>query len=394
MRNRNKLRLLLTFVLSAVMMIGLFAVSANAAKENFKTCDHIGIRNCAAPVAGEKPDFSVSPYSPGQYEIMSVNWYKGTSPSVQTIMGSTMSFEGNTVYTVEFEVWAKDAYTFTTDSNGYTTVTADVGSGAATGEYSASVWNVYGQDNEKYLTVRCTFPATESTATYINSLSITGVEEPYAGDRAKYPVGDLPASVQYLTDNRGYYYDVAWYDGSKKMTNQEYFEEGKTYTCKMAIKARDGYEFRTDPNHFFASPGYPFPTVTVTINGKTATVLPDNSVAPGSEVIFVSVQFTCNASRKITHVDITNVDDPKSDYRPDYDVTFGDSTYKRDSLTNFAYRSGVAWMDKSGNYLNASSAVFAPSSTYTVEIRLEAVDPYVFAYTQMGSTAVTATVNG
>ncbi len=277
---------------------------------------------------------------------------------------------------------------------GYTTVTADVGSGSTNGDYSASVWNVRGQDNTKYLTVRCTFPATERNVTYINSVSITGVEEPYAGDRAKYPVGDLPSNVQYLTDNQGYYYDVAWYDGSKKMTNQEYFEEGKTYTCKMAIKARGGYEFRSDPNHLFASPGYPFPTVTVTINGKTATVMPDNSVAPGNEVIFVAVNFTCKASRKITHVDITNVTDPKADYGPDYDVTCGDSTYKVGSLTNFAYKNGIAWMDKKGNIMNVSSDSFAPSTTYTVEIRLEAVEPYVFAYTQMGSTQVTATVNG
>jgi len=383
----------IAFVIITIIMLFAVAVSVSAAKENFITCDHIGIRNCTAPVAGQKPDYSVSAYSPGQYTIMSVNWYKG-SVSAQNSVSSTMSFEYDTVYIVEFEVWAKDAYTFTTDSNGYTTVTADVGSGAGTGEYSASVWNTYGQDNKKYLTVRCTFPRTERNVTYIDSISITGVEEPYGGDRAKYPVGSLPSNVQYLTDNQGYYYDVAWYDGSRKMTNQEYFEEGKTYSCHLAIKARAGYEFRTDPNHFFASPGYPFPTVSVTINGKTATVMPDNSVAPGSDVIFVAAQFTCNASRKITHVDIMNVDDPKADYQPDYDITFGDSTYRRGSLTNFAYRSGVAWMAKNGGYLNINGEVFAPSSTYTVEILLEAVEPYVFAYTQMGSTPVTATVNG
>jgi len=394
MKHSRILAFTLAFLMCVIMFVGVIPTSVFAAKENFKTCGYIGIRGCAIPEAGQKPDFDVEENSPGQYSIMSVNWYHD-SVSASNAVGGTETFRGNTVYIVEFEVWAKDAYIFTTDSNGYTTVVADISPNYAEyGEFDAQVLNVYGKDNEKYLTVRCTFPATESTATYINSISITGVEEPYAGDRAKYPVGSLPSNVQYLTDNRGYYYDVAWYDGSRKMTNQEYFEEGKTYSCHMAIKAMAGYEFRTDPNHFFASPGYPFPTVSVTINGKTATVLPDNSVAPGSEVIFVSVQFKCNASRKITHVDITNVDDPKADFKPDYDITCGDSTYKRDSLTNFAYRSGVAWMDKSGNYLNASSDVFAPSSTYTVEIRLEAVDPYVFAYTQMGSTAVTATVNG
>jgi len=390
---QRRFRQIAIFLITVVMLFAL-AATVFAAKENFTTCNYIGIRNCTAPVAGAKPDYNVSANSPGQYEIMSVNWYKGSVAAANSV-SSTMSFEYDTVYIAEFEVWAKSAYTFTTDSNGYTTVEADVSErNAEYGEFDAQVMNVYGKDNKKYLTVRCTFPATERNVTYINSISITGVEEPYAEDRAKYPVGNLPSNVQYLTDSQGYYYDVAWYDGSRKMTNQEYFEEGKTYTCKMAIKARAGYEFRSDPNHLFASPGYPFPTVTVTINGKTATVMPDNSVAPGSEVIFVAVNFTCNASRKITHVDITNVTDPKADYKPDYDVTCGDSTYKVGSLSNFAYRNGVAWMDKKGNFLTVNSDVFAPSSTYTVEIRLEAVDPYVFAYTQMGSTAVTATVNG
>ncbi|MBQ7301401.1 MAG: hypothetical protein IJW77_16365, partial [Clostridia bacterium] len=179
MKTRTYLRQIFAAMLCMIMMLSILPVSANAAKENFSTCSRIGIRDCEAPVAGQKPDFNVTPYSPGQYTIMSINWYKGTTPSVQTIMGSTMSFEGNTVYTVEFEVWAKDAYTFTTDANGNTTVTADVGSGAGAGEWSATVWNVSGQDNKKYLTVRCTFPATEKkNSNDITSVALTGLDLP------------------------------------------------------------------------------------------------------------------------------------------------------------------------------------------------------------------------
>lgn len=385
----------IAFVIITIIMLFAVAVSVSAAKENYmKPCEYIGIRGCAIPVAGEKADFDVEENWPSQYTIMSINWYKG-SVSSSNAMGGTERFQGNTVYIVEFEVWANSPYYFTTDSNGYTTVIADISPNYSEyGEYDAQVMNVYGKDNKKYLTVRCTFPRTERNVTYINDLSITGIEEPYAGDRAKYPVGNLPSNVQYLTDNQGYYYDVAWYDGSKKMTNQEYFEEGKTYTCKMAIKAKAGYEFQTDPNHFFASPGHPFPTVTVTINGKTATVLPDNSVAPGNEVIIVAVQFACNASRQITEVEIRNVADPKTGEKPNYIVWFGDNTYSLYPLTNYAYQNGVAWMDKNGNYLTAAKDTFNPSSVYTIEILLKAEDPYIFKYTQQGAAVVSATVNG
>lgn len=380
-------------MLCIMLMMSVLPASVWAAKENFTTCGRIGIRNCAAPVAGQKPDFDVSAYSPGQYEIMSINWFKG-SVAAKNSLSSTSTFEYDTVYIVEFEVWAKSAYTFETDSNGNTTVIADVGSGAANGEYTASVWNVYGKENTKYLTVRCTFPATERNVTIINTLAITGVEEPYAGDRAKYPVGELPASVQYLTDNRGYYYDVAWYDSTKKMTNQEYFEEGKTYTCHLAIKAKNGYEFKTDPNHFFSSPGFLFPTVTATINGKDATVMADKTVASGSEVIIVAAQFKCKPSRKITTVAITDLTEPKTDDRLDCTIKCGENTYTVKKFNNFAYKDGVAWLDKNGNFMSVNSDTFSPSTTYTVEILLEAVDPYVFSYTQQGAAIVTATVNG
>jgi len=379
-------------ILCTVMLFGILPASVFAAKENFTTCSHIGIRNCAAPVAGNKPDYNVSAYSPGQYEIKSVNWYKGSVAAMNSV-SSTMSFEYDTTYIVEFEVWAKDAYTFTRDSNGYTTVTADVSSGTGNGEISATVMNVSGQSNSKYLTVRCTYPKTERNVTVINSLSITGVVEPYAGDRAKYPVVTLPSYVGYYTDAQHYYYDVAWYDGTNKMSNQEYFEEGKTYSCHLSLKAQAGYEFAADPNHFFAQPGYPFPTVTATINGKTATVMPDNNAGPGNEIIIIAAQFTCKPSRQITSVEISNVTEPKTGEKPGYSVSFGDSRYGQYSLSNFAYVNGVAWTDKNA-YMTAATDTFRPSSAYTIEIILKAKAPYVFKYTQQGAAVVTATVNG
>ena len=158
MKKASCFKRLIVAMISIVMLLAVISITASAAKENFQTCGSIGIRNCAVPVVGEHPDFDVTAYSPGQYEIKSVNWYEG-SVATQNRMSETSIFERGIVYIVEFEVWARDAYTFTTDSNGYTTVTADVGTGAGNGEYSANVYNVAGMTNTKYLTVRCTFSA-------------------------------------------------------------------------------------------------------------------------------------------------------------------------------------------------------------------------------------------
>jgi len=375
---------MLAALLGIILLLGTLPTSTFAATE----CGYIGIRGCAIPKAGAKPDFDVEENWPSQYTIMTVNWYKG-SVSAANAVGGTDTFQGNTVYIVEFEVWAKSGYYFTTDTNGYTTVEADVSPNYAEyGEFDAQVYNVYGKDNTKYLTVRYTFPKTESTATILNSIAITGVDVPRAGDRTAYPVVDLPTGVKYYTDSKGYYYDVAWYDGTKKLSNLEYFEEGKTYVCHLSLRAADGYEFATDPNVST------WPTVSVTVNGKSATVVPDYSQGSGSEIIIVAAQFVCEPSRQIQNVEILGVTEPKTDEKPSYSVSFGHSTYGNYPLSNYAYVDGVAWMTKDGTLLNAKTDTFQPSTVYTVEIRLKAKDPYLFRYTLQNTPVVSATVNG
>lgn len=379
----NVTRILSAF-LCLVLIAGILPTSVFAATE----CGYIGIRGCAIPKAGAKPDFDVEENWPSQYTIMTVNWYKG-SVSAANAVGGTDTFQGNTVYIVEFEVWAKSGYSFTTDTNGYTTVEADVSPNYAEyGEFDAQVYNVYGKDNTKYLTVRYTFPKTESTATILNSIAITGVDVPRAGDRTAYPVADLPTGVKYYTDSKGYYYDVAWYDGTKKLSNLEYFEEGKTYVCHLSLRAADGYEFATDPNVST------WPTVSVTVNGKSATVVPDYSQGSGSEIIIVAAQFVCEPSRQITHVDISGVTEPKTGEEPKYFVACGDSTYERHSLSNVFYAYGVAWLDGKDNLVTRNKDLFLPSTAYTVSVTLKPTGDYIFAADEYGRPLVTATVNG
>lgn len=385
---------LLVAMICLVMLLAVTSITASAAKENFTTCSSIGVRNCEAPVGGEKPDFNVTPYSPGQYEIKSVNWYKG-SVTAQNRLSATSTFEYETVYIVEFEVWAKDAYTFTIDSNGYTTVTANVGSGAATGEYAAIVYNVYGKSNTKYLTVRCTFPATGRRV--INKVTVTDILEPYAGDKVSseyYESTVTSVETHYGYGDATLVQNLCWYDGTTQMSSNSKFVEGKTYTVQLILIHNVGYEFAVNPNHILASPGKPFTAVTATINGKTASVIPDYTRGDAYSHIVVSAQFVCKPARQITHVDIKDVTEPKTGEEPKYYVSCGDKSYDRHELSNVYYAYGVAWLDAKENFMTRNKDTFLPSTAYTISITLKPTGHYIFAADEYDRPLVTATVNG
>ncbi len=386
MKTRTYLRQIFAAMLCMIMMLSILPLSANAAKENFSTCSRIGIRDCEAPVAGQKPDFNVTPYSPGQYTIMSINWYKGTTPSVQTIMGSTMSFEGNTVYTVEFEVWAKDAYTFTTDANGNTTVAADVGSGAGTGEWSATVWNVSGQDNKKYLTVRCTFPATEKqNSNDISSVALTGLD---------LPVHHLGADTSVTSSDYRVTTEVVW-------TNQDgsafsgVFEYGKSYTVKIYLFVNNNCDFAKDYTHPFATSDRPMPAVTVTLDGEPLSVLPDYTRNPQMRCLVATKVYKCEEKLVVNSIRISDVAAPVAGGPVNYNFTCANSGFEHlESMNDSVHYKGVAWRVAGGNYLETSKGTFDAGETYQVVIRLVPKEGFEFDADGNGNTRMTATVNG
>ncbi|MBE6917518.1 MAG: hypothetical protein E7470_06455 [Ruminococcaceae bacterium] len=394
MKKASCFKRLIVAMISIVMLLAVISITASAAKENFQTCDSIGIRNCAVPVVGEHPDFDVTPYSPGQYEIKSVNWYEG-SVATQNRMSETSIFERGMVYIVEFEVWAKDDDTFTTDSNGYTTVTANVGTGAGNGEYSANVYNVAGKTNTKYLTVRCTFSAAKPQV--INTVTITDILEPYAGDKVSkeyYASTITSVSTYYGYGDATIGQYLYWYDGGRQMSSNDTFVEGKTYTVQLVLAHNVGYEFAVDPNHILASPGKPFTAVCATINGKTATVIPDYTRGTADSHIVVAAQFVCKPSRQITHVDIKDVTAPKTGEEPKYYISCADESYDRLDFSSYFYAYGVAWLDSQDNIIKQNEHIFQPSTSYTVSITLKPTGDYIFAADEYDRPLVTATVNG
>ncbi len=387
MKTRTNVTRILSAFLCLVLIAGILPTSVFAAKENFATCNYIGIRNCTPPAAGEHPDVDVTPYSPGQYEILSVNWYKGENPSIQNIMGSTMHFEGNTVYTVEFEVWTKDAYTFTTDANGYTTVTADVSPNYAEyGEFDAQVYNVYGKDNTKHLTVRCTFPATEKlNSNDISSVTLTGLE---------LPVHHLAADTSVSCSDYRVSTEVVWknQDGS---AFSGVFEYGKSYTAMIYLFVNNNCDFAKDYTHPLATSDKPMPAVTVTLDGETLSVVPDYTRNQFMRCLVASKVFKCEGKLVQNSIRISGVTEPTAGGAVNYSFNCDTNGYERlASMDDTTYYKGVAWRVDGGIYLETSKGTFDANETYQIVIRLKPMEGFEFDADSNGNTRMTATVNG
>ncbi|MBR6726249.1 MAG: hypothetical protein IKL81_04600 [Clostridia bacterium] len=376
MKHNNLRFRIMIAALCLVMMLGMLTVSSYAAKDRMKYIENVEISGIDVPAEGQYPDTSAVE-TDARYEVVSVNWYMNHYTNRQNPISSSRAFESGAEYTVEIRIkTSSSSYMFNT-KNGGTTVTATVNGNPA------YVCAVYGMDTEKYLDILYTFP---KTITLVNSVNITELVEPYADDEP-YFYG--------VPDNKNAFVaSVDWYDGSREMGVHEKFVEGKTYTVHFILVPKYGCEFAVDTNHIFASPGYPFTAVKATINGKTATVLPDNEKGTAANRIIVAAKFVCKASRQITEVAIIDVTEPKTGEEPKYYIECADSTYQRYSISNVFYAYGVGWLDGNDNLMRRNESVFEPSTAYTIEITLEAVEPYIFKTTEYGYPMVTATVNG
>ena len=385
MKTRTYLRKIFAAMLCMIMMLSMLPTSVFAAKEMFSPCSYIGIRNCAIPVAGEKPDYSVDANEPGKYEIKTVNWYKN-SVSAANAVGATETFKENTVYIVEFEVWAKGAYYFT-NTNGNTTVTADVSDrNTEYGEFDAQVMNVAGQSVSSYLTVRCTFPATEKkNSNDITSVALTGLD---------LPVHHLGADTSVTSSDYRVTTEVVW-------TNQDgsafsgVFEYGKSYTVKIYLFVNNNCDFAKDYTHPFATSDRPMPAVTVTLDGEPLSVLPDYTRNPFMRCLVASKVYKCEGKLVIDSIRLSGVKEPAAGGAVNYNFTCDTSGFERlDSMNDSTYYKGVAWRVDGGVYLETSKGTFDANESYQIVIRLVPKEGFEFDADGNGNTRMTATVNG
>lgn len=393
-----------TFILCLVLMLVIFPISVFAAKDMFTTyqIDDVTITGIDTPTAGKTFDFTAEEASQ-KYNIIKVAWREQNGSNYITSTSSTASAGKNYTVYVVLEVATANHY-FNTDSSrrpavSSVTVNGNTASASNTQDYSLFSIDASKYENDttyrKYLVVMYTFPTVEAAP--IESVEfdipalVPGERVPSTWQASGIGIDAIngKANNGQVSVNK-----VEWtlQDGTA-LAGNAVFEYGKKYTLTLTLGTVYGASFSTDPNHFLAQPGKPFPTVTVKMNGKTATVLPTYDSYSNLYVVAACV-FDCDTAAQIKKIELTGIDAPVSGKAPDYTFT-GGAGYENNGRNDAYYKNGMCWSEVGSSYiLSDGTQAFLPGKAYQVDIRIKAKEGYEFATNSYGNVSMTATVNG
>lgn len=393
-----------TFMLCLVLMLVIFPISVFAAKDMFTTyqIDDVTITGIDTPTAGKTFDFTAEEASQ-KYNIIKVAWREQNGSNYITSTSSTASAGKNYTVYVVLEVATANHY-FNTDSSrrpAVSSVTVNGNTASASNTQDYSLFSIdaskYEHDTtyQKYLVVMYTFPTVEAAP--IESVEFD-IPAPVPGERVPTTWQASGISIDAINGNANNgqvsVNKVEWtlQDGTA-LAGNAVFEYGKKYTLTLTLGTVYGASFATDPNHFLAQPGKPFPTVTVKMNGKTATVLPTYDSYSNLYVVAACV-FDCDTAAQIKTIELTGIDAPVSGKAPDYTFT-GGAGYENNGRNDAYYKNGMCWSEVGSSYiLSDGTQAFLPGKAYQVDIRIKAKEGYEFATNSYGNVSMTATVNG
>lgn len=404
MKTITRFKQIFAVMLCLLMMLGIASVSVSAAKEMFTTyqIDDVTITGIDAPTAGEKFDFTAEENSQ-KYNVIKVAWSaQGGNNYITSTSATASAGTKYTVYVV-LEVATANHY-FNTDSSrrpAISSVTVNGNAANASNTQDYSLFSVdaskYEHDTtyQKYLTVMYTFPTVEAAP--IESVEFD-VPVPVPGERVPTTWQASGIGIDAINGraNNGQV-NVNKFEWNLQdvtaLAGNAVFEYGKKYTLKLTLGTAYGASFATDPNHFLAQPGKPFPTVTVKMNGKTATVLPTYDSYSNLYVVAACV-FDCDTAAKINKIEIGGIDAPASGKAPDYTFT-GGAGYENNGRNDAYYKNGMCWSEVNSSYIVCDGTqAFLPGKAYQVDIRIKAKEGYEFATNSYGNVSMTATVNG
>lgn len=393
-----------TFILCLVLMLVIFPISVFAAKEMFTTyqIDDVTITGIDTPTAGKTFDFTAEEASQ-KYNIIKVAWREQNGSNYITSTSSTASAGKNYTVYVVLEVATANHY-FNTDSSrrpAVSSVTVNGNTASASNTQDYSLFSIdaskYEHDTtyQKYLVVMYTFPTVEAAP--IESVEfdvpalVPGERVPTTWQASGIGIDAINGKAnngQVNVDK----FEWTLQDGTA-LAGNAVFEYGKKYTLTLTLGTVYGASFATDPNHFLAQPGKPFPTVTVKMNGKTATVLPTYDSYSNLYVVAACV-FDCDTAAQIKTIELTGIDAPVSGKAPDYTFT-GGAGYENNGRNDAYYKNGMCWSEVGSSYiLSDGTQAFLPGKAYQVDIRIKAKEGYEFATNSYGNVSMTATVNG
>lgn len=391
-------------MLCLVLMLVIFPISVFAAKDMFTTyqIDDVTITGIDTPTAGKTFDFTAEEASQ-KYNIIKVAWREQNGSNYITSTSSTASAGKNYTVYVVLEVATANHY-FNTDSSrrpAVSSVTVNGNTASASNTQDYSLFSIdaskYEHDTtyQKYLVVMYTFPTVEAAP--IESVEFD-VPALVPGERVPTTWQASGISIDAINGNANNgqvsVNKVEWtlQDGTA-LAGNAVFEYGKKYTLTLTLGTVYGAKFATDPNHFLAQPGKPFPTVTVKMNGKTATVLPTYDSYSNLYVVAACV-FDCDTAAQIKTIELTGIDAPVSGKAPDYTFT-GGAGYENNGRNDAYYKNGMCWSEVGSSYiLSDGTQAFLPGKAYQVDIRIKAKEGYEFATNSYGNVSMTATVNG
>ncbi len=393
-----------TFMLCLVLMLVIFPISVFAAKEMFTTyqIDDVTITGIDTPTAGKTFDFTAEEASQ-KYNIIKVAWREQNGSNYITSTSSTASAGKNYTVYVVLEVATANHY-FNTDSSrrpAVSSVTVNGNTASASNTQDYSLFSIdaskYEHDTtyQKYLVVMYTFPTVEAAPIESVEFDIPAL---VPGERVPSTWQASGIGIDAINGNANNgqvsVNKVEWtlQDGTA-LAGNAVFEYGKKYTLTLTLGTVYGASFATDPNHFLAQPGKPFPTVTVKMNGKTATVLPTYDSYSNLYVVAACV-FDCDTAAQIKTIELTGIDAPVSGKAPDYTFT-GGAGYENNGRNDAYYKNGMCWSEVGSSYiLSDGTQAFLPGKAYQVDIRIKAKEGYEFATNSYGNVSMTATVNG
>lgn len=316
-----------------------------AAAKPLKTISSISVSGVKTPEDGGwwKTDGYTGASAPEgvNYTVSGVDWLNAEGKIL------TGNFVAGRTYKVRVGVKADTGYSFAAAEN-----MTGILNGVIVNDSNGKI-RVFKDGAEATITYN--FIAAPKALKKINSISVSGIKEPAAGDNWKngsaYTKANVPSAADYTVTG------VEWLNGLAEPLTAD-FESGHSYGVMIYLKANDGCTFETAG------------TVNGLLNGMILGVKGKITVLnSGAEAKMV---YYFELSKTIDSVAVSGVKEPVAGDNWNKDAAYTKATVPSGAKYN---PDKVSWLDESGNTLTGA---FEEGKTYTARVLLRANYLYLF----------------
>lgn len=380
-------------------------IRAEMGECNYKIIDDVRVENLDTKIfPGRTPAYSATvQYSAytynSSYRIKTEAWNNGIHWSDHTDNGRRLDPQNDTFieghyYMVYIDIVPQQGYKLAVKENGKSAVSAYING------KTASV-STYDKSDANYLISICTYVGLCET-NVIDSVSVSGIEEPVPGQLPKYSaVSDEPNEYDLFydfgTNGTNYAVDgVSWYDKTDShymKPGVDKFQSNHSYTCAVYLLPKTGYKFPepTDKsNGILNIPG--------TLNGRTADYV-RNNIGKLEQYGGVLVNYTYKPTDapRLFSFSVDDVVTPRPGEKPSYTGTPGKFTkICTDSIANgmYGYYNGICWYDQTDSRDMEPDDVFIEGHVYDYHIVLQTTNGCVFNFAAEDPCSINGTING